>query len=149
MTRPELLPDQYFSRDLLVLREVAKRFADDLNARPRAEDVAEALGMGWELVADIGTVLKEAGFVDGIDTDQTGIIIFTKLTTEGRREVGLWPSPDSIADRLLPALEAAIARTPEGEDKTRLERARDAFLGMTREILVGIATNVITGQIPT
>jgi hypothetical protein len=149
VTRPEPLPDQYFSRDLLVLREIAERFAIDLYSQPRAQDIAESLGMGWELVADIGTVLKDAGFVDGIDTDQTGIIIFTKLTPQGRREVGLWPSPDSMADRLLPALGAAIARTPEGGDKTRLERARNAFLGMTREIVVGVATNVMTGQIPT
>lgn len=105
--------------------------------------------MDWELVADIGTVLKDAGFVDGLDTDQTGIIVFTNLTTQGRREVGLWPSANSMADRLLPALEAAIARTLEGEGKTRLERARDAFLGMTREIVVGVATNVTTEQIPT
>jgi hypothetical protein len=105
--------------------------------------------MGWDLVADIGSVLKDAGFVDGIDTDQTGVILFTKLTAAGRREVGLWPSPDSAADRLLPAIEAAIARTPAGDDRTRLERARDAFLGMAREIVVGVATNVITGQIPT
>jgi hypothetical protein len=38
---------------------------------------------------------------------------------------------------------------PEGHEKTKRQKALDAMLGMGREIIVGVATNVVTGPIPT
>jgi hypothetical protein len=145
VTRPEPLPDQWYSRDLLVLREVARAFAADPQATPEAEDIAETLGLDEDLVGLIGESLKDAGYVDGISTASDGIIIFTKITPVGRREVGLWPSPEAAADRLLAALDEAIERAPEGEQRTRLQQARGALGKLTRDVLVGVASGAITG----
>ena len=112
MTRPESLPDQWFSRDALVLREVARALGADLGARPAAADIADALGMAPATVEGVGVLLRDAGFVDGIDTAEGGIVLFTALTPKGRREVGLWPSPDTAADRLLASVAPRLRRRP-------------------------------------
>ena len=62
--------------------------------------------IGEAIVAAVGETLIDAGFVEGMGTDW-GLVAFTKLTPAGRREVGLWPSPDIAADRLL-----AVSRRP-------------------------------------
>lgn len=147
MTRLDPLPDQWFSRDALVLQEVAHAFEADLDARPAAPDIADALGLDCATVERIGVLLRDAGFVEGIDTDQGGIVLFTALTPAGRREVGLWPSPDNAADRLLAAVDEALERAPEGEQKTRLQKVRDGLLGISRDLLVDIASGVLTKQV--
>jgi DNA-binding MarR family transcriptional regulator len=147
VTRPEFLRDQWFSRDALVLREVARAFEADFGARPAAADIADALGMDPATVEGVGVLLRDAGFVEGIDTDQGGIVLFTALTPTGRREVGLWPSPETAAERLLASVDGAIERAPEGEQKTRLTKLRDGLLGISRDLLVDIASGVLTKQI--
>ncbi|SFK37099.1 hypothetical protein SAMN04488085_101268 [Geodermatophilus ruber] len=129
-----------------MLHEVAHAFADDPQATPEASDIAESLNLDEDLVGLIGESLKEAGYVDGISTASDGIIIFTKLTPAGRREVGLWPSPDTAADRLMASLEQAIDRA-QGEQKTRLQRVRDGLSQAGRDVVIGIATGVATGQL--
>ena len=95
----------------------------------------------------VGVLLRDAGFVEGIDTDQGGIVLFTALTPAGRREVGLWPSPEAAAERLLASVDEALERAPEGEQKTRLRSVRDGLLGLSRDLLVDIASSVLTKQI--
>jgi hypothetical protein len=147
MTHPELLPDQWYNRDFLVLREVARALsADPMNSRVDAANVAATLGLDERTVAAIGGTLKAAGYVDGIEVAEVpGLIVFTIITPEGRRQVGLWPSPEAAADRLMAALEEAIERAPEGEQKTRLQQVRDGLAKAGRDVIVGIASGVITG----
>jgi DNA-binding MarR family transcriptional regulator len=147
VSRPEPLPDQWYSRDLLVLHEVACAFANDPQATPEASDIAKALDLDEDLVGIIGESLKEAGYVDGITTSSDGIIIFTKLTPAGRREVGLWPSPETAADRLLAALQAAVDNAPTEEAKSKARRALDAVVSAGRDFAIDVASGVVTGQI--
>jgi len=149
MTRPEPLPDQWYSRDLLVLREVARRFADNpATSRVEAGDIADTLGLDHAVVCAIGGILRDAGFVDGVEVDQLpGLVLFTNLTPTGRREVGLWPSPDVAADRLLAALEAAVTNAPTEEARGKARRVLDAFTSAGRDLLVDVAGGVVTGQI--
>jgi len=149
VTRPEPLPDTWYSRDFLVLLEVARRFADDpTTSRVEAGDIADTLGLDHAMVCAIGGTLRDAGFVDGIGVDQVpGLIIFTHLTPTGRREVGMWPSPEVAADRLLAALDAAIANAPTEEAKGKARRVLDAFTSAGRDLLVDVAGGVVTGQI--
>jgi hypothetical protein len=147
VTRPEPLPDQWYSRDLLVLREVARAFAaDPTTNRVAVETVAGALDVDEAIVSAVGETLIDAGFVDGMSTDW-GLIAFTKLTPAGRREVGLWPSPDIAADRLLAVLQAAVHNAPEGEPKRRARRVLDAFVAAGRDFAVDVAAGVTTGQL--
>ncbi|TFV49535.1 hypothetical protein [Blastococcus sp. TF02A-35] len=147
MTRPEPLPDTWYSRDLLVLREVARAFGDDpTTTRVDVRAVATALDMDEAAVAAIGETLIDAGFAEGRGTDW-GLAFFSKVTAAGRREVGQWPSPDTAADRLMAALEAAVANAPTEEAKSRAKRILEGFRSASRDFIVDVASGVVTGQI--
>lgn len=148
MTRPEPLPDQWYSRDLLVLREIATVLSSDPDAHVDVDHLAEKFGLDQRTASAVTGTLRDAGFIDGMEVeDLPGLVIVTKLTPAGRREVGLWPSPDTAADRLMAALEQAIEQAPEGPQKTRLKKIRDGFLSAGRDLIVDVAGGVLTGQI--
>jgi hypothetical protein len=146
VTRPEPLPDTWYSRELPVLREVA-RLAEQGDINVAADVIAQALGMPQSVVARAGVLLEEDGYLADIITAWgTGAIRFGKVTPKGRREVGQWPSPDAAADRLMAALEQAIDDA-EGEQKTRLQKVRDGLAKAGRDVVIGIASGVATGQL--
>jgi hypothetical protein len=147
VTRPEPLDDQYFTRDLLVLHEVARAFANDLRARPYARDVAAQLDMDEDTVMAIGGALRSAGFVDGVESDRPGLLMFTELTPAGRREVGLWPSVESLADRLQTALEAAVEKAPDEATKHLGRRALEAFGAAGRDFAVNVSAAIVSRQL--
>lgn len=93
-----------------------------------------------------GSRLKEDGYLTGGEAMGAGVIRFFDVTAKGRREVGLWPSPETAADRLMAALEQAIEQA-EGEQKTRLQKVRDGLAKAGRDVIIGIASGVATGQI--
>ncbi|MCA0143765.1 hypothetical protein [Blastococcus sp. LR1] len=145
MTRPEPLPDTWFSRDFLILREVARRV--EAGESLQATDVAQALDMDPRVVGKAGFRLKEDGFLKGGEAMGRGVIRFIDVTAQGRREVGQWPSADVAADRLMAALEQAIVNAPDEEQRTRLQKVRDGLTKAGRDVIVGIATGVATGQL--
>jgi Mn-dependent DtxR family transcriptional regulator len=145
VTRPQPLPDTWYSRDFLVLHEVARRVEADESLQ--ASDIAEALGMDPKIVGKAGTRLKEDGYLIGAEAMGHGVIRFFDVTAKGRREVGMWPSPDVAADRLLAALQAAVANAPTEEAKGKARRALDAVTSAGRDFLVDVASGVVTGQI--
>jgi hypothetical protein len=130
VTRPEPLPDTWYARDFLVLREVARRA--EAGESLLRDDIAEALGMEARVVGKARSRLKEDGLLDGREGAGEEVLLFGDLTGKGRRAVGQWPSPDIAADRLLAALESTIVRAPEGEQKTRLQKIRDGFASAGR-----------------
>lgn len=147
MTRPEPLPDQWYSRDLLMLRHIADVLSADPMARVAVDDLGEHFGIDEITASAVTGALRDAGFIDGVEVAQLpGLALVTKLTPAGRREVGLWPSPDTAADRLMASLEQAIDQA-EGEQKTRLQKVRDGLAKAGRDVIIGIATGVATGQL--
>lgn len=147
MTRPERLPDQWYSRDLLVLREIARAFADDPSAQVRVELLAEAMQLDLVTTSAVTGTLRDAGFISGKEVQQLpGLAVVTDLTPAGRREVGLWPSPDTAADRLMAALDLAIDRA-QGEQRTWLQKFRAGARGVSRDVLVDLIAAVLARQI--
>jgi hypothetical protein len=149
MTRPELLPDSWFSRELPVLIEVVRHF--DSTHQPLAATVI-ANDLGWEVEkvkAGVRALIR-GRYVEelGIDMGQGGEWI-GQVSADAYRVTGAWPSADTAADRLLAALDAAVERAPEGEPKSRAKRIRDGFLAAGRDFAVDVASGVLTGQITT
>jgi hypothetical protein len=143
----ELLPDTWSSRDLPVLVEVARHFdrsTDPLNAW----QVAQATGLTAEDVTKAGRALASDDLVE-IEIDMDGSADFRGISGEARRLTGLWPSPEVAADRLLAALEQAIERAQTPEQRSHLQRALDGILRAGRDVAVGVAGGVLTGQVPT
>src|SRR5262245_43480573 len=62
--------------------------------------------------------------VDAVDGPLDRIAGYvTGVSERTRRELGTWPSPDSVIDQLVSALNAAAAAEPEGEKRGRLRSA--------------------------
>jgi predicted metal-dependent phosphoesterase TrpH len=58
-----------------------------------------------------------------------------------RRELGSWPSADSVVDQLVEALSQAAESEPEPERKSRLRSAADLLGGMARDIAVAAVSS--------
>jgi DNA-binding transcriptional ArsR family regulator len=145
----EMLDDTWHSRDFPVLREIAKQVEEYIPgmAWPDIESVAEALDMDMTTVDKAAAALRRAGLIDGVmSSNRMGPITYTSVSPEARRLVGFWPSPETAADRLIAAIEAAIERTDDPVQKSRLRKIRDGFLGAGRDLTVSIGAAVITGQ---
>ena len=76
----------------------------------------------------------------------TGDIIFVGAPTgHARRAIGAWPTPESIADRLVNALDEAAEREPDPEQKGWLGAA--GYLGSAgRDLAVEIGATAINRQ---
>ncbi len=145
MTRPQPLPDTWYSRDFLVLREVARRVESGESLQ--AGDIARELGMDWLVVGKAGSRLKDDGYLTAGEAMGRGVTRFIDVTAKGRREVGQWPNPDVAADRLVAALQAAVEKAPTEEAKGKARRALEAVTGAGRDFLIDVASGVVTGQI--
>jgi hypothetical protein len=135
-----------------------------LEAIHRLEDNGTLRQRGIELAPDFAAELKldegkvrrtiaaliDAKYLTGEDVtgmrDPDPIFMVTGLTERGRREVGQWPSEDSVA-ALLAALDKRIDETPDPVEKSKLQKMRDAAASMARDVLVGVLTDVARGSI--
>ena len=145
VTRPEPLPDTWYTRDFLVLREVGRRV--EAGEPLGVDDIATALGLARDVVGKAGSRLKEEGYLKAGEAMGIGAVRFFDLTAKGRREVGQWPSAETAADRLIAVLEQRIMSAPNDEERTRWQKLRDGFLGAGRDVVVDITSAVLTGQI--
>jgi hypothetical protein len=148
MTRPALLPDSWFRRDLPVLIEAVRHF--DASSQPLpATAVAELLGWDVPTVQSAVRALARGGYVEelGIGLGSAGGDYIARVSADAYREAGAWPSPDNAADRLLAALQAAVEKASEGEPKNRARRILDGFVAAGRDFAVDVAAGVVTGQI--
>ena len=72
----------------------------------------------------------------------------TGVTAEARRAVGRWPSHETMAARLLAALEAAVEQEEDPVRKGRLRAAAEAVAGIGRDVLVSVLSAAATGALP-
>lgn len=69
------------------------------------------------------------------------------VTDEARRSVGQWPSPESVADRIVRELVEAANREPDEAKRTKLRAAADSLGGFGRDLLINVIANVATKPI--
>ena len=101
----EPLPDVWFTRDLPVLRAVA-RLVDgpEYGGNPYLGQVVPASGLPKADVLAAARSLASAGFVEVLTTYSGEIVRFTGISPEARRLAGLWPTPQGEWERLLEQL---------------------------------------------
>jgi hypothetical protein len=148
----ELLDDTWASRDLPVLKAIAALldqtpgqplFMDDLCAAVAdlvsAEDVARAV-----------TALHDAQIVEaGYEPPRGGAARLggvRSISGEGRRLVGMWPTPETALDRMLAALEQIEATSDDPAKRGRARQLRDGLLGAGRDLAVEVIAATITRQ---
>lgn len=145
----EPLPDAWVSRDLPVLREAARIVDADANfAGARFHEVAEATGLHVDDVLLAARALESAGLVELRLVMPAKAGRFVRISAEARRDVGLWPSPETGLDRMIAALEAIAENTDDDDTRTRARKILDALTGAGKTIGLSVAAAAITGQIP-
>jgi hypothetical protein len=113
-------------------------------------DIAERTGLGLNTVARSLDTLDPT-YVDFRKTETGGDPRFWyvhKVTPAARREVGQWPSPEGLVDRLAAAFSAAADREPDPSQQDRLRMAARLLGDAARPAAIEVAASVIgeTGQ---
>ena len=126
MDRP--LPDTWFSRDLPVLRAIARLVDEgEHGGSPYLLGaVVPASGLPKADVVAAAKVLVSAGYADALTNHAGDIVRFTGISPEARRLAGLWPTPQGEWDRLLEQLTARAEQAPTEVERGRWRAMADA-----------------------
>jgi hypothetical protein len=137
-------------RELLVLRAVLDlvetQGEDDINPT----EIAQFAGFDE---ATVQASLRALGggqppFFAKINRNADGDAYLVSSPTErARRAVGLWPTPEDLADRFIEAFEKAAEEAQSEEQRTTYRKiarlARDAGIS----VLVSVTSRILTGQV--
>ena len=117
---PELLPDSWFTRDLPVLRAIARLVdSPEHGGAPYLGQVVPASGLPRPEVVAAVRGLVDTGYVAALTNVAGDVVRITGISGEARRLTGLWPTPQSEWERLGEQLAVRAANAP-----TDVERAR-------------------------
>jgi hypothetical protein len=127
----ELLDDVWFTRDLPVLRAIARLVDSPAHGgAPYLGQVVPASGLAKPDVTAAARALLSAGYVEALTNVAGEVVRFTGISPEARRLAGLWPTPQGEWERLLEQATARAEKAP-----TDVERRRwQAFAGAAEAI---------------
>ena len=140
----EPLADTWARRELPILREALRR-ADAGELLTSIEDIRVAVGLD---AAHMRTGLDALRFADPpyleVQYTMSGVASghVSKVSERARRELGSWPSADTIVDRLVAALAEAEQREADPQQKSRLRAAAETMGGIGRDVLVQVLAKV-------
>jgi len=140
------LDDVWYSRDFPVLVEVTRRI-DQSNDLPTIDDIATALDVTPDDVAQAGSALLRRGLIKAIGAAEIPVIRFTDVSAEAYFLTGLHPSGDDAITSLVSALRQAADQVDDPDEKTRLRRLADGLLGISKNVASGVLTAFINQQI--
>lgn len=129
------------SRELLLLDAVGQAQEHGVDASKAAKSVLPDLDdiVYRETLAALVDGGYLNGFIKRAAGGQIAVARINRLTPAGRRAVGQWPSDDPAAE-LLAVLQARIDATKDPDEKSRLERLRDAASGVGMSVLTVLIT---------
>jgi hypothetical protein len=141
----EQLPDVWATRDFPVLREVVRRFeTGDRIEGVWGQSVADALNMSPEDVWRSARALKRRGLVEALIPLQGPAVQFADISGEAYLVTGLHPNGDDAVSQLVSALRQAADQVADPEEKSKLRKLADGVGGVSRDVLAGVLTAVIT-----
>lgn len=137
----ELRPT-WATRDLPILRAALRRL-DAGDPLPDLEEIRQEVDLTpdevWGAVHALQSAdppYMEVELAGGWGEQASGFV--RSVSERTRRELGTWPSPESLVDALAEALARAADAEPEPERKSRLRAAADGLAGMARDVAVGV-----------
>lgn len=139
------MPDQWTSRDLPVLVEIARnRKMDGRLLQPHIETT---VGIHEDDVVDAIDALEDGGYLEATWFHSLGgsTLSGVKLRERGRRAVGIWPSGEGV-EALVDALRQAEETTTDPEEKSILRRAGGAVAMVSRDVMVDVMGAVVARQ---
>ena len=144
------LPDVWFTRDLPVLRAVA-RLVDgpEHGAAPYLLGaVVPASGLPKADVVAAAKALASAGYIEPLTNHAGDIVRITAISAEARRLAGLWPTPQGEWDRLLEQLTARAENAPTDVERQRWRAFADAARAVGEHDGALLMSALIGGYVP-
>lgn len=142
------MTETWSRRDLPVLTAIVEVF-ERTGRVMRPSEIVEQSGLDTDQVEAALRALEseDPPFITKLERRASGgISLVGRPTGHARRAVGAWPTPESIADRLISALDEAAQREPDPERKGWL-RMTAAYLGNAgRDLAVEIGATAINRQ---
>jgi hypothetical protein len=136
------VPDTWTTRALPFLRSAVARF--ETYGEANSDEIAADTGLSVRLLNETAFRLRDEGFLD-IRFHGVGEFVIHGVTERGLTEVGAWPSPESLVDRLLAALEKQAQEAPTEEERSRARRAFDFLQSLGRDVLTNAAGSALGG----
>lgn len=109
-------------------------------------DIAERTGLEQPDVARALDALHPS-HLDFRKTETGGDPTFwyvLKVTPEGRRAAGQWPTAEGLVDRLVTALREAASKEPDTERQSQLNQAAELLSGNVRDVAVQAAAAIVS-----
>lgn len=139
------LDDVWISRDYPVLREGTRHIdAGDIHVHQNV--IAEATGLDPDEVKRAAAALDRRGLVT-LAADM-GPVRLAEVSGAAYLITGLHPDADDALSRLVQVLQQAAEQTGDEDERSRLRRAADGLLGVSRDVMTGVLTAYLSGQLP-
>jgi hypothetical protein len=144
------LPDAWFTRDLPVLRAIA-RLVDgpEHGGSPYLLGaVVPASGLSKAEVVSAAKALAAGGYIEPLTNHAGDIVRITAISAEARRLAGLWPTPQGEWVRLLEQLEARAAGAMTQVERDRWRAFADAAAAVGPDDGALLMSALIGGYVP-
>ena len=147
---PQLLPDVWFTRDLPVLRAIARLVDEPRHggAPYLLGSVVPASGLPKAEVIAAAKALASAGYIEPLTNHAGDIVRVTSISAEARRLSGLWPTPQGEWERLREQLAARAANAPTDVERQRWRAFADAATAVGEHDGALLMSQLIGGYVP-
>jgi hypothetical protein len=144
------LPDAWFTRDLPVLRAIARLVdsSEHGNSPYLLGAVVPASGLPKAEVIAAAQALASAGYIEPLTNHNGDIVRITAISAEARRLAGLWPTPQGEWDRLLEQLSARAENAPTEVERDRWRAFSDAARAVGEHDGALLMSALIGGYVP-
>ena len=144
------LDDAWFSRDLPVLRAIARLVDEPKHggAPYLLGSVVPGSGLPKADVIAAAKALAAAGYVEPLTNHAGDIVRITGISAEARRLAGLWPTPQGEWERLLEQLTARAEKAPTEVERARWRAFADAAAAVGEHDGALLMSALIGGYVP-
>jgi hypothetical protein len=144
------LPDAWFTRDLPVLRAIARLVdASEHGSAPYLLGaVVPASGLPKAEVIAGAKALASTGYIEALTNHAGDIVRVTAISAEARRLAGLWPTPQGEWERLLEQLTARAEHAATDVERERWRAFADAATAVGPDDGALLMSALIGGYVP-
>jgi hypothetical protein len=144
------LPDVWFTRDLPVLRAIARLVDEPKHGGSPylLGSVVPASGLPKADVIAAAKALASAGYVEPLTNHAGDIVRITAISGEARRLAGLWPTPQGEWERLLEQLALRAEKAPTDVERQRWRAFADAAAAVSEHDGALLMSALIGGYVP-
>ena len=144
------MEDTWTWRDLPVLDAVVSQM-DEINKTggfPDLPDIARSTGLATlDVAAALDALESEYLALQRTSGGPEGWFV-TSVTSAARREVGQWPTGESLIERLAGGIAEAAEREADPERKRRLLAVARELGGALKAVAVNVASDMLEHRLP-